>query len=82
MSNYYVPCFFRIDFVVILCYIELPCFRVELYNMTKWLSDDTNHFREIHIFARADTIYNTLAFRMHVTHRTQRHSNFDGISSY
>ena len=25
MSNYYVPCFYRIDFVVIPSYIELPC---------------------------------------------------------
>ena len=24
MSNYYVPCFYRIDFVVIPSYIELP----------------------------------------------------------
>ena len=24
MSNYYAPCFYRIDFVVILSYIELP----------------------------------------------------------
>ena len=26
MSNYYAPCFYRINFVVILSYIELPCF--------------------------------------------------------
>ena len=26
MRNYYAPCFYRIDFVVIPCYIELPCF--------------------------------------------------------
>ena len=25
MSNYYAPCFYRIDFVVIPSYIELPC---------------------------------------------------------
>ena len=25
MSNYYAPCFYRIDFVVISPYIELPC---------------------------------------------------------
>ena len=26
MNNYYAPCFYRIDFVVILSYIELPCY--------------------------------------------------------
>ena len=25
MTNYYTPCFYRIDFVVIPSYIELPC---------------------------------------------------------
>ena len=25
MSNYYAPCFYRIDFVVIPSYIKLPC---------------------------------------------------------
>ena len=27
MSNYYAPCFYRIDSVVIPSYIELPCFQ-------------------------------------------------------
>ena len=29
MSNYYAPCFYRIDFVVIPSYIELPCSKKE-----------------------------------------------------
>ena len=29
MSNYYAPCFYRIDFVVSLSYIELPCSKKE-----------------------------------------------------
>ena len=28
MSNYCAPCFYRVDFVVIRSYIELPCFEV------------------------------------------------------
>ena len=28
MSNYYAPCFYRIDFVVIPSYIELPCMKI------------------------------------------------------
>ena len=28
MSNYYAPCFYRIDFFVILSYIELPWFHL------------------------------------------------------
>ena len=29
MSNYYAPCLYRIDFVVIPSYIELPCLLTE-----------------------------------------------------
>ena len=31
MSNYYAPCFYKIDFVVILSYIELPWFKKSVY---------------------------------------------------
>ena len=33
MSNYYAPCFYRIDFVVIPSYIELPCENQQLLMM-------------------------------------------------
>ena len=29
MSNYYAPCFYRIDFFVIPSYLELPCFKAQ-----------------------------------------------------
>ena len=38
MSNYYEPCFYRIDIVVIPSYIELPCFKQrEVIDLTKVL---------------------------------------------
>ena len=35
MSNYYEPCFYRIDFDVIPSYIELPCSIPVLNNLDK-----------------------------------------------
>ena len=35
MSNYYAPCFYRIDFVVIPSYIELPCINTIVLRLTR-----------------------------------------------
>ena len=36
MSNYCAPCFYRIDFVVIPSYIELPCWNQCYFLQEKW----------------------------------------------
>ena len=50
MSNYYAPCFYRIDFVVIPCcsYIELPCW----YLYKQWLCN-TNVIKFIKVTSSA-----------------------------
>ena len=47
MSNYYAPCFYRINFVVIPSYIELPCsdrkFLVSV-DFFSWFTDSSQNF--------------------------------------
>ena len=33
MSNYYAPCFYKIEFFVIPSYIELPCFFIVQFHV-------------------------------------------------
>ena len=45
MSNYYAPCFYRIDFVVIPSYIEIPCYKAISY-MTAYFSKSESETSE------------------------------------
>ena len=59
MSNYYAPCFYRVDFVVIPSYIELPCCNLRTFTATKvttyliqqkLLQDESNLLKQVYIF--------------------------------
>ena len=69
MSNYYAPCFYRIDFVVIPSYMELPCLcqanKFDIY--IKWLIKWRNplfpiHFRSYFITSNNESIAMSLNY--------------------
>ena len=44
--------------------------KVEFYNVIKWPSEDTDHFRKKHVSVMAHTIFNTFTLIGQATFRT------------
>ena len=78
MSNYYAPCFYIIDFVVIPFYIELPCTNIDLFRLNTQFLLNNKSFLKVNAVIHYRTIKIRNNRLMKISQFKLNYSNFIG----